>query len=267
MKFSLIIILFIILCILYIKKEEFTNIISKYKSRLSDKPKILHLVLFSHDDGPYDMMYKLTSKFYKSFSNVTTYYYCFDPNINEKYKIKADILYIKGDEGYIPNILDKTIKAFEFFNDFDYDYIVRSNISTIINFNLLSDKLLKDKPDYGGGVTEIETLNSEAGIIDTNLIGLNYVSGTNIILSNKTVNRILENTCQCTQNNINYDLIDDVAIGLLIRDYMPDIELTIYNDYYTLEYETMKDYIFYRNRTEDRYKDVENMKIIINNIS
>jgi hypothetical protein len=260
MKISLIIIIFIILCalahILYIKKEDFTNIIMHPKMQ----PKILHLVLFSHDDGAYDMMYQLTSKFYKSFSNVTTYYYCFDPNINEEYEIKDDILYIKGDEGYIPNILDKTIKAFEFFNEIiDYDYIVRSNISTIINFNLLSYKLLKDKPNYGGGVNEIETLNSDGGVIDTNLIGLNYVSGTNIILSNKIVNRILEN-----KNNINYDIIDDVAIGLLIRDYMPDIELTMYNDYYT--FENKKGSIFYRSRTDDRYDDVENMKIIINNI-
>jgi len=254
MKFSFIIIFFII--ILFIKKEDFTNIIPKKNVQ----PSILHLVLFSHDNGPYDMMYQLTSKFYKLYPNVTTYYYCFDPTMNKEYKIKGDILYIKGNEDYIPNILDKTIKAFEYFNKvIDYDYIVRSNISTIINFNLLSEKLLRDKPEYGGGVNLIEELNPTGGMIK-----LYYVSGTNIILSKKIVNRILKN-----KNNINYNLIDDVAIGLLIRDYMPDIELTSYNEYYN-EFSTLENIetdIFYRNRTDNRYDDVKNMKLIINNIT
>jgi hypothetical protein len=250
MKKSLIIIIIFIIVFLFIKEEPFTNIITVPKVQ----PKILHLVLFSHDNGPYDMMYQLTSKFYKSFPNVTTYYYSFDPNIEGIYQIKDDILYIKGDEGYIPNILDKTMKAFDYFNKrMDYDYIVRSNISTIINFNLLSEKLLHDTLDYGGTSSALNWLAPDYGIVDEKYFGLNFVSGLCIILSKKIVNKILENRA-----NLNYNIIDDVAIGILIRDYIPNTKLTTYNNYL--------DSIFFRNRTTDRYNDIENMKLIINNI-
>ena len=78
---------------------------------------ILHLVLFSHDSGLYDVMYHITRKYYHTFENIKTVYYCFDENITDNYSLIDDILYIKGTEGYIPNILDKTIKAFQYFNE------------------------------------------------------------------------------------------------------------------------------------------------------
>jgi len=233
MKISFVILIFFILGLsLFINKQTFTNI--------KKAPKILHLVLFSHDNGAYDMMYQLTRKFYKSFPNVTTYYYCFNPNIKDV-SVHDDILYIKGDEGYIPNILDKTIKAFEYFNTkIDYDYIVRSNISTVIDFNLLTEKIEKDKPSYGGPYSTLNWLDPNGGIVDKTYFGLKFVTGTSIILSKKLIKKILEN-----KHKINYNIIDDVAIGLLIRDHIPT-PITMYNNDFTEKYN--ENAIFYRNK-------------------
>ena len=114
------------------------------------KPIILHLVLFSHDNGLYDIMYHITKKYYHSFENIKTIYYCFDEHIEDNYILKDDILYIKGTEGYVPNILDKTIKTFSYINDKEeFNYIIRSNISTIINCSVLNSILTDNIIHYG----------------------------------------------------------------------------------------------------------------------
>jgi hypothetical protein len=46
---------------------------------------ILNLVLYSSDNGgPYDRMRNLTDNYYKRFHFVTTYYYCFKPDLEKE---------------------------------------------------------------------------------------------------------------------------------------------------------------------------------------
>ena len=97
--------------------------------------KILHLVLYSNDQC-YDNMYNSTRKYYHLFENVKTYYYKYDENITNEYEIKNDIILLRGKENSIVS-LDKTLKALNIFNCNFFDYIVRTNISTIVNFDLL----------------------------------------------------------------------------------------------------------------------------------
>ena len=79
--------------------------------------KILHLVLYSKEEY-YDKMKELTSNFYKLYNkNVDTYYYYFDENIKDNYELIENNLKIKGKESWIPGILDKTIKAFKYFEN------------------------------------------------------------------------------------------------------------------------------------------------------
>ena len=104
--------------------------------------RVLHLVLFSHDVY-YDSMYALLSPYYASCPNVRSYFYTFSPDISGEFELSGDILYIKGTETYIPGILDKTIKALRYFEPQfqDYDYVVRTNISTLTNPHILSEQL------------------------------------------------------------------------------------------------------------------------------
>ena len=91
------ILLFIFLSIYLIKTYE--NMTNNYD--------ILHLVLYSDEDY-YNKMYEITRKYYKKFNNVKTIYYKFSSSIEDNYKLEDDILLIKGNESYIPGVLDKT---------------------------------------------------------------------------------------------------------------------------------------------------------------
>lgn len=190
--------------------------------------KVLNLVLYSNttEYECYDIMYQLTQEFYKSFDNVRTIYYKYD-NIEEEYILNGDVLSIRGKETFVPGVLDKTLKMLEYIinNNIldDYDVIVRSNISTIIDFNLLVKELeTKGIPHYGGG--KVENLQWKGGgINDTEWFGTLFVSGTAIIMSKEAVRCIIEN-----KTKIKMDIIDDVSIAIFFRtqkNYYPPIEL------------------------------------------
>ena len=118
--------------------------------------KIINLILFSNNNI-YLKMKKILDSYLIIYSNINKnfmfLYYCYDPNINSEYLIKNNILFFKGKETFNPGITTKTIKAIKFIQDnFEYDYIVRSNISTVINFSELFRFLEKNIVLYGGHV-------------------------------------------------------------------------------------------------------------------
>ncbi len=264
----LIIIIFILVIglIIYNKQEHFNN----------NELKIINLVLYSDNLYYYNEMYKITSNYYKKFNNVTTIYYKYDKNLDENILLKDDILYIKGSECYIPCILDKTIKSLQYIRkNYDYDYIVRSNISTLINFNKLTPKLMEENVDYGGGIkVKLNKINEYYGNIDNKYLNMEYAGGTAIILSQKMVDNILK-----FKNKLRMDIIDDVSIGIFINDYFKNVKIKYFDNYFGILYKfkttdeqiifiKSNDYIFYRNRSsDDRISDIEQLKILVKTIS
>ena len=273
--FKELIIIVIIIILLFI-----INTINQCDAFDNTSLSFLNLVLYSSDNGgPYDKMYEETNEYYKKFPNVKTVYYRFSNDISNNYlDTVTNILYIKGIETFIPGILDKTIKAFEYFKEDNYNYIIRSNISTLINFNLLNDELMKhpveystglfsslDHEDPGSGITK-ERLESIKG-----LKGVKYPAGTAIILSKNIMKQLLDN-----KNLLETDIIDDVAIGLFFSKYYPNIKLeNIFDGRYLFvpdmegNYEKNKEvimnknYIFYRNKNNNRDIDLIQLKQII----
>lgn len=245
---------------------------------------ILNLILYS-DNIFYDEMYEILSSHNKKFKNVKTIFYKYSSNINDDYQLINDILYIKttNDETFIPGILEKTVSAFEYvykyLNINDYDYIIRSNISTIIDFNELNEKLSKNPVKFYGGSCVYNIHELGFGIIDETWFGTLFVSGTSIILTKESLKFIIDN-----KNKFRYDIIDDVAIGILMKEYAIDIEVQNLNCLYFVplfikdglfKYDIMENiimnnnYIFYRNRvfvdnTQNRNIDVFQMKHIVN---
>jgi hypothetical protein len=270
--FNELIIIIIIIILLFI-----INTINQCDAFDNTSLSFLNLVLYSSDNsGPYDKMYEETNKYYKTFPNVKTVYYTFSNDISDNYlDTITNILYIKGTENYIPGILDKTIKAFEYFKEDNYDYIIRSNISTLINFYLLNDELMKHPVEYSTGfLFTIHQLDPGNGITKQSfesMKGLKYPSGTSIILSKNTMKQLLNN-----KNLLETDKIDDVAIGLFFSKHYPNIKLeNIFDDRYLFvpdmegNYEKIKElimnknYIFYRNRNNNRDIDPIQLKQII----
>lgn len=226
----------------------FLNITEKRK-------KILNLILYSETSSEYIEMYKTLSTYLKTM-NIHYYFYCYDQNLENDYKIIDDIIYIKGNESLVPGCLEKTLKVFNICKDMDFDYVVRSNISQIINFNLLHEYLKAHDVKYGGSVIlQLQWIDPPYGIIDKKYWGTKYIRGNAIIFDREIFNLIESNKDEI----LGYGVVDDVAFGVFLKDridtiYTTNEKVNVNNIY--------PNTIFYRNRSEDRNTDVKNMETI-----
>jgi len=247
-----------------------------YKETFSSRLRILHLVLFNHDDnGAYDKMQRSSHDFYQRFqSNVDTYYYCFSPKLTQPFVLdaKSGILYIQGEESYAPGTLDKTIKVLHWAEDKlpQYDYVVRSNISTLVDFEELLPTLEKTPIDYGGGlINNLAWLDERSGVKDETYYGTKYVSGTCIIFSSRCAQQIIAKSYL-----MNYNLVDDLAIGVFVQNHLPEMGDPVGIDGFVFvpnlgrSPDKMKAFvdenqpIFYRNHNGDRQLDADQLQVL-----
>jgi len=119
-------------------------------------------------------------------------------------------------------------------NNNQYDFIVRTNISTVFNipklFEVLSSPLFTSVKDiYTGQIAPIDTDNRH----------VNFALGTCIILSKSVFEEMV-----LKKHLLRYDIVDDVAIGMFMGDYMPHA----YNDQLT-----MWPHVFYSNKLPKGY--------------
>ncbi len=187
--------------------------------------KLLNLVLYSLSNNKeyYEEMKEISHEYYKQFSNVTTIYYKYNSEIDNDYELIDEILNIKGEkENYVPGILDKTIKAFEYCDKNNwlekYDYIIRSNASTLINFDLLIKELHINPILFYGGGSVMDLQWNGGGIIDNTWYGTLFVTGTSIILTPESVKHIIQN-----KHLLRYDIVDDVSLGIFFREHNPNV--------------------------------------------
>lgn len=218
------------------------------------KVEIVHLVLFS-DAFPYRQMMEITRPYYRTFQNVRTIYYCYDPKIScqFQYDAKEMILRIRGEETYVPGILNKTLDAIYFATEYfpAARTIVRSNASTVLNLSKMCEELNGSgcQIDYGGyGINELAWLDKAGGVIDETWFGTRYASGTCIILSMDLAYKMMKRRERFRKN-----LVDDLSIGVWMRENEPQV--TIWSSKQT-------DW-FYRNRKVNREDDLKEMKKIV----
>jgi hypothetical protein len=233
--------------------------------------KLLNLIIYSTDIPEYEEMYKMQSAYLKKIG-IEHYFMVFSENMKEIFGNDSpiishdNIIYFKGSESLVPGILLKTLHGLDFFNEENYDYIIRSNISEIINFDLLRDKLSKNSFDYGGSqYKELKWIDYRAGIFDKTFWGHKFVQGNAIIISNK-FNKLIN---QNKDKILNYNVVDDVAFGLLFDDLRSEHNLkdviTFEEKINTDKYEN--EIVFYRNKhADDRTIDIVNMKKICDEI-
>ena len=190
--------------------------------------KVLLLLIFNHS-GTYDKMLELQRKYIHSHPNVDTYLTILNNDQVENVIVKNDMIYIKGQESHF-NILFKTIESlYHLINKLgnNYDFVVRSNISTIVNLQNLYQYLVSipKKNIYSGGT--MVTLEWDLGTFEvsgeqvhkrSHYRGLKFIQGTAIILSNDVVQNIMS-----VKNTIVYDIVDDVKLALTIKEHFPDV--------------------------------------------
>jgi len=77
----------------------------------------------------------LQRKYVHSHKNFTAYFIVHDPFQNEEIKIADDFIYVKGEEKLL-NITDKTLKSIKYLlkdKGLDFNFVIRTNLSTVIN--------------------------------------------------------------------------------------------------------------------------------------
>lgn len=245
--------------------------------------KILNLVLYSDTQDLYEHMKSILDVFYKSYhQNVHTIFYKYSPYIAEEYILDDNILHVKGDESFVPGILQKTLKVFDYIVKSNYynqfDYIIRSNISTVIDFDLLIRELQKNpvKIYAGGLIHNLQWANPCCGIRDSTHFGTSFANGTSIMFSKEGSKCLVDN-----QHLIDKSIIDDVAIGIFMKKHVPEsyppkaignnafktMNTTYLNNEDIPELKNMilsNNNIFYRNRWGDRARkiDIYHMQLI-----
>lgn len=209
--------------------------------------KILNLILYSNS-SEYNEMYKILS-FYLKKIGIEHYFYCFDENIKEKVKIIGNVIYFKGNETFTPGILDKTLLAFDYFKDYDYDFIIRTNISTIINFKHINFYLNPNLFDYGGCFY----------FVKNHIHPYIFIHGMCLMFSKKAIKYICSHI-----SDINKNLIDDQAFGLLFESQKNTLKRMIISSTVSINCEYPA--FVYRNKSKNRIDDIKRMSRIISSI-
>ena len=223
---------------------------------------ILILVIYSKDEI-YDQMLEVQRSYLHSFTNVMSFFIDFRENQTNLIEIEKDMIYVKGRDYYL-NITYKTVQAIGYMLKSNFDFMVRTNISTIINIPELYKyclQLPKTNIYRGGNLLHLNHIDPPCGILDNKLWGTKYIQGTSIIMSYDIAKLLIDH-----KSDIRYDIIDDVAIGVCIKKYT-NIEPTGSHFYHPYNYNVVPtNYIFYRNRCMNRTQDVKNMERIINTL-
>lgn len=166
--------------------------------------KLLFLIL-ANDTPAYLEMQRLWQKYMNIDSNIKSYFIKYDVNklFDSDVTVHNDTIYMKGEnDSLIPGCLDKTIKAIEYsLNNFEFDYLIRTNMSSVWDFNKIYSYITDNHYDIAG-------VNGFDGAHK-----VHFVSGAGILMSNSLCKELVKN-----KHLLNYDIIDDVSIGKLLID-------------------------------------------------
>jgi hypothetical protein len=231
------------------------NSIYRSKSEVvkNTKKKVNILVLRICSNSPeYDSMKQA------HLENDKSIFVAFNPNIGKEwiYNENDRTIYVKGHETHTPGILEKTIIGIKACLElFDFDVLVRSNISTVINTNILSEKLSSYSDTiYGGSIFTLNWLHTLSGITEETYPSValtRYPQGTGITMSRDVCKYLVEN-----KDLLDMRIIDDVAIGNMLNK-----KYTInFDEKYVENFKgVMLDKVFYRNKFGDRHLDIGRM--------
>ena len=243
------------------------------------------LIMIYSKDKIYDKMLEIQRLYINKHRNIDAYFIAYDENQEEDVKLSDDIIYVKGTETYI-NILHKTIKSIDhIFNTLNkkYDFVVRSNISTIINLDNLYNYVgtLSPTNTYTGGYLfnlrwplanfEVSEKNQEH---KNDYYGLKFIKGNSIVISSDIIKHLLT-----IQDIIEYDIVDDVKIGILIKTYFSEVYNNIDNNVLAKASDKgfINDAVFMdnrenntinlaRNNVDGRIRDLFNMRHTVNQL-
>ncbi len=232
------------------------------------------LILSIYNDTPeYKEMLNIQRKYVHSHESVDFFFIMFRWNKSLETEIEKDVIYVHGVENYL-GLTEKTVRAMDFLikeQKRNYDFVVRTNISTLINYKELLTyfESIPKTNVYAGGVSILFSGPDFLGGLSfykKKLYGLEdqvFFQGTSIIFSIDVVMFILENAKQ-----IKFDIVDDVTFGLFVKTFLPQVYLQILKLKFPKQAvnKFSEDAVFLRNKTDNRIEDIKNMQQYVNNL-
>lgn len=197
------------------------------------EPTILNLILYT--DIPHEIeMKKVQESYIHNYPFVYTYYVSFRDQ-EHNVMVENDTIYVKGIEDEF-TIIHKVIEALKL--PFVYDYVYRTNISTVTDFKALLPQLCT----YGGDRRNIYSIKWPHGKDDKGTkFGFTFVQGTCIVLNKRAVDLLVK-----------YDISK-------LTDYEDDVIISHVLQESGITPSYLEPYI-YRTKTLDRMEDVNTMK-------
>ena len=159
--------------------------------------KVLMLIISSNTDPIYNLHKDLWRSYMKLNEQIECYFIQYRDGPQE---LIEDTLWLSGKESF-ETIIHKTIDSLEYFlNLKEYDFIVRTNLSSVWNFEVL--------------LTYLKTLPTNG--VYSGIIGkycdITYVSGSGFIMTPDVCNLLIKNKDEV----FSVKIIDDVDIGLIL---------------------------------------------------
>lgn len=233
-------------------------------SRATDAFSVLNLILYNSTVPNEVAMRCHLTKYLESVPNVIFYFYSYREIQDAEIEVDGQDIYILGKEAFVPNILQKTIAAIRYCvsTSISFDYLIRSNISTVINYQQFPANELVGRHYASTLLHTLSWMDPPSGITDDRLFGLRFASGTNIILSREATTYLSEH-----YTDIDYSLMDDVAIGELLS-HSPYASHQLSNGMrYASDSSWPLTGFTYRHKTNDRMKDATAMGELLDALS
>jgi hypothetical protein len=250
-----------------------SQIYTEYPYELNP-PKIIVLIICHYSEMNMMMLEQLRNLFKKHNIKYFIVASRFSDTNSKEIELDDDILFVNQKETYF-NILNKTLKAMEYINsvlNLEYDFMIRTNVSTVINIpQLLKElsKLPRRNICIGGNKMQINWTCKEYGINDNRYRGRWFIQGTSIIFSKDVCIDIIKN-----QHKIEKTIVDDISLFMYLGNFNK-VAYESVNKYVISFYECSesldqlhlipKNYVFYRNKSETmRDDDITRIRFLSN---
>jgi GR25 family glycosyltransferase involved in LPS biosynthesis len=209
------------------------------------------LIIASHSTD-YDKMAFLWRSYMNTDSRIKSYLLYCNPNISSDILITTDEIIYKNEEGYVPGILLKTLAGIHVANRyFSYDYIIRTNISSVFHFNRVIDFLNNQSkqnfvygpPAYTNLIeNEPQKKNIQINTIKQLVPQENYskhflfyqriynnLHGAGYIISKDVSQKLIEIISKTPIDDFAFLFIDDSAITILLNIFIKHTDI-LYTD-------------------------------------
>ena len=170
---------------------------------------MLHSIcLIIDSETPFSEHYDRQRNIWRLYMNldpeIKCYFIRFKKDLFKDFYVDEDnnVIYLKGEENYIPGILIKTLKAMEYVhNNFDFKYLIRTNISSFWDFKTFKRFYHR----YDDNIVRAPIGFEEH---------IPFPGGSGMVISKNVIGLMIKN-----QSSFNYNLIDDRSIGIFLHSH------------------------------------------------